>query len=93
MKENLKNLGLNFAADAVFGMLASLFVRLILKMLPTLLQAILPPLLYNAEQWNNIVNALGFWQVFAVLFGIRFIIAYITGNYRFNPLLNNKLLK
>lgn len=93
MKENLKNLGLNFAADAVFGMLASLFVRLILKILPTLLQAILPPLLYNAEQWNNIVNALGFWQVFAILFGIRFIIAYITGNYRFNPLLNNKLLK
>lgn len=93
MKENLKNFLANLIADFAFGLLAALFVRIIVKIIPTLLQSILPPLLYNAEQWNNIVNVLGFWQVFAILFGVRFIIAYITGNYRFNPLLNNKLLK
>lgn len=90
MKENLKNFGLNLAADGVFGLLASLFVRIILKTLPTLLQAILPPLIYNAEQWQNIISILGFWQIFAILFGIRFVIAYITGNYRFNPILSMK---
>lgn len=95
MKENLKSFALNLLADAVFGLLAALFVRIIVKTIPTLLQAILPPIIYNAEQWNNIVNILGFWQIFAILFGVRFVIAYITGNYRFNPALslNNKLLK
>lgn len=95
MKANLKNFALNLGADTVFGLLASLFVKIIVKMLPTILQAILPPLIYNAEQWNNIVSILGFWQIFAILFGIRFIVAYVTGNYKFNPALsyNEKILK
>lgn len=95
MKENLKNFGISLLTDAAFGLIASFFVRIILKILPTLLESILPPILYNAEQWLKIINALGFWQVFAILFGVRFIIAYVTGNYRFNPVLslNNKLLK
>ena len=65
-------------AEAVVAVLAALICHCIIGMLPGLLEQIMPPLLFNKERWEAIVQVFTFTRLWALLFGIRFVISFVV---------------
>lgn len=65
-------------AEAVVAVLAALICLCIIRMLPGLLEQILPPLIFNKERWEALVQVFTFKRLWALLFGIRFVISFIV---------------
>lgn len=67
--------------EALIGLIAAWIVTLLIGMLPGLLEQILPSLVYNKEAWEKIRAVLNLKTCWAVLFGVRFVIRYLTNGF------------
>lgn len=86
MKENLKHFLINILSDAVFGAIAAVFAHIVLcNILPNILtmdfKGVVNLSLTFPEAW---FKAFSYVNCFTILFGVRFIIAYLTGNYKYD---------
>lgn len=88
MKKNILKLATNLAIDIVFGLISALFAYFVLG-------EIVPEMLSTSLSLGNGALKLDFlidktimkqvfsvWHNFCLCFGIRFVVAYICGNYK-----------
>lgn len=89
MKKSLIDFAINLTTDVLFGFIASVFVYYIMgslvpmiftTQLNALSGAIKLSVIFDSDLMKHIFSI---WHNFCILFGIRFIVAYITGNYKF----------
>ena len=84
MKKYFKELAVALLIDVVFGVVASVFCYFVIgyvipEILTTSLMNGAIKFEFSGEQLRSIFSI---WYNFCVLFGIRFVVAYITGAYR-----------
>lgn len=88
MKRSVISFLVGLAADVVFGLAASAFAYFILgtiipEMMSTSIDAFNGAVhfqfLVDAEKMRKIFSI---WHNFCILFGIRFVVAYVCGSYR-----------
>lgn len=94
MKKIIKRICSSLIGDIIFGFVASIFVYYILgELVPAIFTtqleamsgALKLSILFDKSLMKEIFSV---WHNFCILFGIRFIVAYITGNYSFNKILD-----
>jgi multisubunit Na+/H+ antiporter MnhB subunit len=87
MKEIIKAICISLIGDIIFGLVASIFVYYLLgelipviftTQLETMSGALKLSILFDKNLMKNIFSI---WHNFCFLFGIRFVIAYITGSF------------
>ena len=87
MKNSIFKICVSILGDVIFGFIAAIFVHFIAgEMIPQILTtqlcgmngAIHLSLNIDTELMKRIFSV---WHCFCALFGIRFVVAYITGNY------------
>lgn len=93
MKAKIKFFVLQLITDAIFGLVAALFAHLILcNIVPNILtldfRGMINLSLTFPEQWYKLFS---YWNCFLMLFGVRFIVAYLMGSYKYSETLGNQL--
>lgn len=85
MKNNLKSFLAKLISDMIFGLVAALFCYFIIgEIIPQILNTSLMNGAVIIKVDSTILKKIfSVWHNFYILFGIRFVIAYITGNYKF----------
>lgn len=85
MKNNLKSFLVKFITDIIFGLITAIFCYFLIgEIVPQILNTSLMNGAVVVKVDSTILkNIFSIWHNFCILFGIRFVIAYITGNYKF----------
>ena len=89
MKRSLIDFAINLITDVLFGFIASVFLYYIMGYLIPMIftthlnamsGALKLSIIFDADLMKKVFSI---WHNFCILFGIRFVVAYITGNYNF----------
>ena len=89
MKEEIVKFLIKLVTDIVFGLLASIFMYFVIgEILPQMFSTQLKAMsgafnLSISFDSNTLKEIFSIWHNFCILFGIRFIVAYVCGNYSF----------
>ena len=90
MKEVMKVICISLIGDIVFGFVASIFVYYLLgELIPTIFTtqletmsgALKLSILFDKDLMKNVFSI---WHNICFLFGIRFVVAYVAGNFCLN---------
>ena len=96
MKEKIIKLSVQLGADIIYGLIGAGFLyfltnSIIPKLLTLKFNGVVVATLNFPQQWYELFS---FVNCFVLLFGIRFIVGYITGTYnRFNDKESVKLVE